>query len=105
MEDVDEGKFLRRSRKLAAKLPFVRHAVAMWHSMQDAETPVAAKALIIGAIAYFMMPVDMLPDFLAGFGFTDDAAVMVATLKTIGSYLKPKHYDLADESLSVRGSK
>jgi uncharacterized membrane protein YkvA (DUF1232 family) len=68
--------------------------------MRDERTPVAAKGLILAAIAYFMLPTDLIPDFLAGLGFTDDAAVMIATLKTISSYLKPEHYREAEITLS-----
>lgn len=96
---VDEGKFIARARRLASRLPFIRHAVAMWHAMRDDGTPVAAKALIVGALAYFMLPTDLIPDFLAGMGFTDDAAVMIATLRTISTHLKPRHYEKADETL------
>lgn len=99
MAAVDEGKFVRKARRLAARLPFVRHAVAMWHAMRDDATPIAAKALILGAIAYFVLPTDLIPDFIAGMGFTDDAALMLATLKTISSHLEPRHYEKADETL------
>jgi uncharacterized membrane protein YkvA (DUF1232 family) len=100
MEEVDERKFIRRIRRVAERVPFARHAVAMWHAMRDERTPVAAKGLILAAIAYFMLPTDLIPDFLAGLGFTDDAAVMIATLKTISSYLKPEHYREAEITLS-----
>ncbi|MFT6397175.1 MAG: uncharacterized membrane protein YkvA (DUF1232 family) [Bradymonadia bacterium] len=103
MEEVDERKFIRRIRRLASKLPFARHAVAMWHAMKDDGTPMAAKGLILGAIAYFMLPVDLIPDFLAGFGFTDDAAVILAAMKTVGKYLKPEHYERAESTLAGRG--
>jgi uncharacterized membrane protein YkvA (DUF1232 family) len=75
----------------------------MWHSMHDERTPMAAKGLILGAITYFMLPTDLVPDFLAGLGFTDDAAVMIATLKTIGSYLRPEHYREAEVTLAGDG--
>lgn len=98
-DDVEQGRFLKRARRIAARLPFVRHIVAMYYAMRDEGTPIAAKALIVGAIAYFMLPTDLIPDFLAGIGFTDDAAVVIATLKTITAYLKPRHYQQADDAL------
>ncbi len=99
---VDDGRFLAKARRLAAKLPFVRHAVAMWHAMKDEATPMAAKAMIAGALLYFVMPVDLVPDFLVGMGFTDDAAVMIATLRAMSAHLKPSHYARADETLGKR---
>lgn len=98
---VDDGRFLAKARRLASKLPFVRHAVAMWHALKDEATPVGVKAMIAGALLYFVLPVDMVPDFLAGMGFTDDAAVMIATLRAISSHLRPKHYERADETLGA----
>lgn len=102
VESIDEGRFLARARRLAGRLPFVRHGVAMFHALRDDATPIASKALIVGALAYFMLPMDVIPDFLVGLGFTDDAAVMIATLRTISSHLKPKHYERADETLGNR---
>lgn len=99
---VDEGVFFEKARSLAAKLPFVRHAVAMWHALRDDATPLAAKAVIVGAVAYFVLPTDFVPDFVAGFGFTDDAAVLAAALRAIGKYLRPEHYGQADETLGRR---
>lgn len=98
-EDLDEARLMTKAKRFASKLPFVRHAVAMWYAMGDKETPIAAKGVIIGALAYFVLPVDLVPDFIAGFGFTDDAAVIAAALKTISSNLRPQHYEAADEVL------
>lgn len=43
--------------------------------------------LIVAAIIYFVMPVDALPDFIAGLGFTDDAAVLAWTFKRVSEEL------------------
>ena len=98
-ESVDEGRFIARARKFAGRLPFVRSAVAMWVALKDGETPIWAKGMIVAAVAYFMLPIDVVPDFLAGIGFTDDAAVILTTLKTISGAVKPKHFERADEIL------
>ncbi|MNO04345.1 hypothetical protein D3C81_2253460 [compost metagenome] len=54
---------------------------------------------MLGALAYFVMPVDAIPDVLAGIGFTDDAAVIAAVLATLGAHLKPRHHDQAAQAL------
>lgn len=98
---LDDERLLTKAKRFASKLPFVRHVVAMWYAMRDDETPMAAKGVIVGALAYFVMPVDIVPDFIAALGFTDDAAVIAAALKTISSSLRPHHYEAADEVLGA----
>jgi len=45
--------------------------------------PYGSLLLIVGAIAYFVMPADTIPDFIAVFGLTDDAAVIGFTLRQV----------------------
>ncbi|MDN8875438.1 YkvA family protein, partial [Staphylococcus aureus] len=82
-----------------ARIPFAGQAMAAWYAAQDPKTPLAAKGLILGALAYFVMPVDAIPDIFAGIGFTDDAAVIAAVLATLGAHLKPRHHDQAAQAL------
>lgn len=44
--------------------------------------------LIVAAIIYFVMPIDALPDFIAGLGFTDDAAVLMWTFNKVSKELE-----------------
>jgi uncharacterized membrane protein YkvA (DUF1232 family) len=43
----------------------------------------AAKALILGALAYFLNPLDLVADALLGIGFLDDAGVVAIVLKKL----------------------
>lgn len=95
----EERGLMRKARRIAARLPFVRHAVAMWYALRDENTPMWARAILTAALAYFMLPTDMIPDVIAGLGFTDDAAVVMAALKAAREVLKPQHYEKADEKL------
>jgi uncharacterized membrane protein YkvA (DUF1232 family) len=36
-------------------------------------------------VVYFVMPVDLIPDFIAGLGFVDDAALLARTMKSVKS--------------------
>jgi uncharacterized membrane protein YkvA (DUF1232 family) len=96
---LDEVRLITKARRFAGKLPFVRHAVAMWYALRDDETPLAAKSVIVGALAYLVLPVDMVPDFIVAFGFADDAAVLATALKTVSSHMTPAHYGKADAAL------
>jgi len=46
---------------------------------------------MFAALAYFVLPTDAIPDFIAGIGYTDDAAVFLAVLSIVGKHLKPRH--------------
>ena len=87
---VDEG-FWPKIRRVAAKVPFAKEALSVWYCAKDDETPLAAKGMMLAALAYFVMPVDAIPDVIAGLGYTDDAAVFTALLAILGKNLKPKH--------------
>ncbi len=87
--------FWPKMRRTAARIPFAGQAMAAWYAAQDPKTPLAAKGLILGALAYFVMPVDAIPDIFAGIGFTDDAAVIAGLLATLGANIKRRHKDAA----------
>jgi uncharacterized membrane protein YkvA (DUF1232 family) len=91
--------FWPKIRKVAARIPFATEALSVWYCARDEETPAAAKGMMLAALAYFVMPVDAIPDVLAGIGFTDDAAVFAALLALVGRNLKPRHREAAREFL------
>lgn len=87
--------FLPKLRRVAARIPFAADLVQVWFCARDPETPAGAKALMMAALAYFVVPTDAIPDMIAGLGFTDDAAVLAVVLATVGRHLKPRHKDAA----------
>lgn len=92
--------FWRKVRRHAGKLPFLDEAIAGYYAAVDPATPLSAKSVLFGALAYFVLPIDMLPDFIASLGFTDDAAVIFAAVKTVGSQIKDHHRTRARAWLS-----
>lgn len=93
-KNVREG-FWPKIRKVAAHIPFAKDAVAAFYCATDKETPTQAKAIIFGALAYFVMPVDLIPDLIPILGFTDDAAVLAAAFAMIRTHIKDRHYEAA----------
>lgn len=91
--------FWPKMTAVAARIPFAGEALAAYFAARDPETPTAAKGIMLGALAYFVLPVDAIPDILAGIGFTDDAAVIAALLAAVGSSIKPRHRERAREAL------
>ncbi len=95
---VQKG-FWPKIRRTAARIPFARQVISVWYSARDPETPTAAKGIMLGALAYFVLPIDAIPDIFAGIGFTDDAAVIAALIATLGANIKRRHKDQADAAL------
>jgi uncharacterized membrane protein YkvA (DUF1232 family) len=95
---VEEGIW-RKVRETVGKIPFTEDAVAAYYCAVDRATPLGVKAILMGALAYFVMPLDVIPDFIAGLGYTDDAAVLIAAIKAIRDNLRPEHRDKARKFL------
>ena len=97
-ERVRSG-FWPKIRRTAAKIPFAGQALASWYAARDPETPTAAKGMFLAGLAYFVMPIDAIPDIFAGIGFTDDAAVLGALITLLGANIKARHHDQALDAL------
>ncbi|HVI31636.1 YkvA family protein [Phenylobacterium sp.] len=91
--------FWPKIRKVAAKVPFAAEALSVWYCAKDEETPTAAKGMMLAALAYFVLPTDVVPDFIAGLGYTDDAAVFATLMTLVGRNLKPRHREAAKRSI------
>ncbi len=83
--------FVNKIKAVAQRIPFGEDAVAAWFCTRDPATPFRVRATLIGALAYFILPMDVVPDLIAGLGFTDDAAVLVAALRVVGSNISEAH--------------
>ena len=97
-ETVRRG-FWQKIRKAAGKIPFIDEVVAGYFCAIDRSTPVRVRTAIFGALAYFILPIDVIPDFILGTGFTDDIAVLWATLTTVRSHILPRHREAARAAL------
>ena len=90
----------RKARQVAARIPFAEDLLAAYYCAFDKETPIQVKVTLVGALAYFVLPFDVVPDFLPVLGFTDDAAVLATALKLVASHMQPHHRDAAREALA-----
>ncbi len=91
--------FWPKLKRVAAHIPFAGEVAALWFAAMDKETPATGKAMMLAALAYFVMPVDALPDWLPGLGFTDDAAVIAAAIAMAGRMIRPVHRQAARDLL------
>ena len=97
---VDKG-FWRKLRKVAGKIPFAEEAAAAYFCAVDPKTPSKVRAVLFAALAYFVLPFDVIPDFIAGIGFTDDAAVMAMAFGLVASHIKDSHRAAARAALGM----
>jgi|SRR5262245_12986387 len=94
-ETVVRNGFWRKARRTLGKVPFTEDAVAAFYCATDAATPVRVRAILFGALAYFVMPFDAIPDFFLGLGFTDDAAVLIAAFAASAAHITESHRERA----------
>src|SRR5689334_24950590 len=100
-EDRDSvrRRFWIKFKQVAAKLPFAEDLLAAYYCAFDRQTPRHVQAALLGAIAYFILPFDFVPDMLPVLGFTDDAAVLATALRMVASHITPDHRAAARATL------
>ena len=92
--------FWRKLRRVAASIPFTEDLLAAYYCAFDRDTPLPVKATLLGALAYFVLPLDAIPDVLPVIGFTDDAAVLATSLIAVASHIRPAHREAARNALA-----
>ena len=75
--------FWRKLKGAVADLPFAEDLLAAYYCAFDRQTPLHVKAVLLGAIAYFILPTDLIPDYIPVIGFIDDAAVLAGAIKLV----------------------
>jgi len=98
-EDAVKRDFFPKLKRVLANVPFAEDVVAAYYCAFDPATPVKAKGILVGALAYFILPLDIIPDFILGLGFTDDMAVLFTAFNVIRTHLKPFHREQARDVL------
>ncbi|GLR91457.1 YkvA family protein [Bradyrhizobium iriomotense] len=92
-------RFWRKLKRVVAHLPFAEDLLAAYYCAFDKQTPRHVQASLLGAIAYFILPFDVVPDMLPMLGFTDDAAVLATAIKLVASHITPDHREAARAAL------
>lgn len=86
------GKF----KEIKGIKKLIESALLLYALLLDGDTPLWAKALIISALTYLISPIDSVPDFIPLSGLADDLSVLVATLTTLQTQIKPCHKMVAN---------
>ena len=94
-----ERDFWQKLKVVARKIPFIDDLVAVYYCAMDPLTPTHVKLVLFGALVYFIVPFDIVPDFMALIGFADDAAALYAAIRIVLPHIKPEHRASAKEAL------
>ena len=97
-ERVSAG-FRSKLKRVAKRIPFTQDLLAAYYCALDPKTPSRVRATLLAALAYFVLPLDAIPDFLLGFGFTDDATVLLAAISLVASHIDDDHREAARRAL------
>jgi uncharacterized membrane protein YkvA (DUF1232 family) len=92
-------RFWIKLKKVVGKLPFAEDLLAAYYCAFDRQTPRHVQAALLGAIAYFILPFDFIPDMLPVLGFTDDAAILATAVRLVSAHILPEHREAARAAL------
>lgn len=91
-DHYSEPRFWNKMKRFAAKLggEVCYYLLVLYYALQSSETTLRNKALILGALGYFILPVDLIPDFIPALGITDDIAAITIAFKAIIDSVTPE---------------
>lgn len=91
--------FWAKLKRVGRKIPFAEDLLAAYYCTLDPATPHRVRLVLLGAIAYFVMPMDALPDLLPFLGFADDAALLMAAVSQVAGSINDSHRERARAAL------
>ena len=96
-------RFWGKLRLVGGRIPFAEDLVAAFYCATDPATPSRVKVVLLGAIAYFVVPTDAVADFLPLLGFADDAAILAAAITQVAGSITGEHRARARATLKPEG--
>jgi uncharacterized membrane protein YkvA (DUF1232 family) len=90
-EQAVRDGFAAKARRFLRGVPMSGEVAALYFCMLDARTPVWVKAAAAAALAYFVLPMDVVPDFLPVVGMTDDLSVLSAAIAALSGHITEEH--------------
>lgn len=101
-KDFNDDSFWSKIVKYAKKAGHgvIEKALWLYFSAQRPDTPIWAKTTIYAALAYFVLPIDAVPDALPVVGFTDDLGVLAGALAAVSMYINEDVKNQATEKMA-----
>ncbi|MEW6701923.1 MAG: YkvA family protein [Bacteroidota bacterium] len=84
-----EENLWKKVERVGSKIRFAKEVKALYRYMRDKYVPWYRKSIVIGALIYFISPIDAVPDIAPLVGYLDDLGVIMAVIKFMGSELIP----------------
>lgn len=102
-ENYSEGAFWKKVKKVATRVGVktIYYALVLFYTLSDPSTPSRYKAVIMGALGYFILPFDLIPDLLPFAGMADDWAALVAAVAYVASAITPSIKEKARAKVST----
>jgi uncharacterized membrane protein YkvA (DUF1232 family) len=97
--DSVRRRFWIKLKKVASRLPFIEDLLAAYYCAFDKQTPRHVQVALLGALAYFILPFDFIPDMMPVLGFTDDAAVLATAIRLVAGNITDDHREAARAAL------
>lgn len=92
-------KIVKFAKKAGIKIIYL--ALLLFYTLQQTTTPTWAKSIIVGALGYFILPVDLIPDFIPVAGFSDDLTALASALVAVALFVEEDTKLRAKEKLRV----
>jgi uncharacterized membrane protein YkvA (DUF1232 family) len=99
-EERARDGFWSKLRRVGGSLPFAEDLLAAYYCAFDRKTPTQVRVALLGALGYFVLPCDTMPDVLPLVGYTDDAAVLAAAIALVAEHIAPAHREAARRALA-----
>jgi len=84
------GTSVPRARVLDVVLHLPNFVRLYWRLLRDRRVSIWPKAMLVGALAYVVMPFDLIPDFIIGIGEIDDLVIMIAAARWFIAWCPPE---------------
>ena len=99
----DEKSLFEKIRKFAlvAGKKVIIQVLVLYYCLLDRDTPNWAKTTIIGALGYYIFPLDAIPDIIPGLGYSDDLGVLIFAMSTVIVHIKREHKERASEQVTT----
>ena len=101
-KNYSEAGFWQKLNTFARKAGYelVEKSLQLYYAAESPDTPTWARGVIFGALAYFVAPIDAIPDVTPGIGFADDLCVLIGAVSAVAAHITPKVKEQADKKMA-----
>ena len=101
-KNYSEAGFWQKLNTFARKAGhnLVEKSLQLYYAAESPDTPTWARGVVFGALAYFVAPIDAIPDVTPGIGFADDLCVLIGAVSAVAAHITPEVKDQADKKMA-----